>query len=179
MLWLAHAIHTVVHVLVDVWILLLVVVLRDLISIHVEHTVVHLTLDWGKRSRWSSHSQLLIVVLSLSEFLLILSNSHVHELSLLTLLVLECLVVATSRHATPEHFNLLLILVLFLPHLVDSLDEVDVVFHEARVVFTMLLQVARQLLTVIADVRFMSFSLTCMLGVRINILSLALSLIHI
>ena len=173
MLRLSHAIH----VLVGAWILLLVVLLRNLVSIHVEHTVAHLTLDWGESARWSSHSQLFVVMLSLSELLLILSNGHVHELSLLTLLVLECLVVATSRHATPEHFNLLLILVLFLPHLVDSLDEVDVVFHEARVVLAVLLQVAGELLTVVADVSLMSFSLTCMLRIRINILSLAVGLL--
>ena len=127
---LAHA----VHILVATIVLALVRVLLLLIAIHIHAIVVHLALNWSEGSRWSAHPQLLVLVLGLREFLLILLNGHVHELGLFSLLVLEGLIVATATHAVLcalEHFNLLAVLVFLLPHLVDPLDKVNVVLHEA------------------------------------------------
>ena len=70
-------------------------------------------------------------MLSLLQLFLVLLNRHVHELSFFTLFILECLIISAPRHAFHENFNLLLKLMLFLSHLIDSLDQVDVVLHEA------------------------------------------------
>lgn len=171
---LTHAIHVL---LLLIGILTLVRVLL-LITIHV-HSICLAALDRCKCSWWSSHSQLLVLLLREGELFATPSNRHVHQLHFLALLVLEVLIVATTMNATfcsLEYLNLLAVLVLLFSHLVDALDQVDVVLHETRVVLTVLLEITRQLLAIVADMRFMSLSLTCMLSVGIDILSLSVSL---
>ena len=62
---------------------------------------------------------------------------------------------------------------LLLSHLVDSLDQIDIVFHESGIVLSVLLQVARELLSVVKDVRLVGVSLSCMCIILINICLLA------
>ena len=174
--FLMHRLAHAVHILVLAVVLTLVVHVLLLLSIHIHSIVVHLALDWREGAWWSAHPQLLVLVLSLGELLLILLNGHIHELGLLALLVLEGFVRAASWHAvlgSLEHRNLLAVLLLLLPHLVDPLDQVHVVLHEARVVFAVLLEVARELLSVVSDVRLVRMSLTCMLGIGVDVLPLA------
>ena len=124
-------VHTV-HILEATVVLTLIRVL--LVAVHVHSIVIHLALNWSKITRWSAHPQLLVLVLYLRELLLILGNGHVHELSLFALLVMESIIVSAARHAVLgplEHFNLFAVLVFLLPHLIDPLDQVDVVLHEA------------------------------------------------
>lgn len=73
---------------------------------------------------------------------LVLLDSHVHQFELLSLLVLESFVVAAAWHASLQDCDRLLKLLLFVPHLIDAFDKVDVVFHEPGVVLAVLLQVA-------------------------------------
>ena len=72
--------------------------------------------------------------------------------------------------------DLLLELVLLFFHLVDAFDQIHVVLHEARIVFAMLLQTARQLNSVVLNVSLMSTALSCISIISINISFLAIGL---
>ena len=176
---LTHSIHVLLLIATDIlaliWILLLVT-----IHVHVHSIVIDLSaLDRCKCSRWSSHSQLLVLLLGESELLTTPGDRHIHQLHFLALFVLEVIIVAATWNATLcslEYLNLLAVLVLLFSHLVDALDQVDVVFHETRVVLTMLLEISGQLQAIVTDMSLMSLSFTGMLSVSIDILSLSVSL---
>jgi len=53
-------------------------------------------------------------------------------------------------------------------HCIDAFDQVDIVLHQTRVVLTVLRQVPRQLLAVVADMSLVSIPLSCLLSVLIN-----------
>ena len=65
--------------------------------------------------------------------------------------------------------DLLLELMLFLSHLIDAFDQVDVVFHQTGVVFAMLLQVAGKLCPVVTNVGLMGVALSSIGFISINI----------
>ena len=67
---------------------------------------------------------------------------------------------------------------LLLRHLIDTLDEVDVILHETGVVLSVLLQAARQLSTVVANVLLMNLASTSVLiGLfKVGLLLLAVAL---
>ena len=69
-----------------------------------------------------------------------------------------------------HQLDVLVELLLLLTHLVDSLDELHVVLHEAGVVFAMLLQVTGKLRAIVVDVRLVGRALTCMRIVLLNVL---------
>ena len=97
-----------------------------------------------------------------------LVNGEIHKFKVLTLLIFIHFFVTSASCTSTQDLNLLLELVLLLPHLIDSLNQVDVVIHQSSVVLTVLLQVARQLLTIVVDVSFISVSLTCVLSILID-----------
>ena len=150
------------------------------IHVHVHSIVIDLAaLDRCKSSWWSSHSKLLVLLLGEGELLTTPGDRHVHKLHLLTLLVLEVLFVAATWNAalgSLEYLNLLAVLMLLFPHLVDALDQVDVILHETRVVLTMLLEISGQLQAIVTNVSLMRLSFTSVLSVSIDILSLSVSL---
>ena len=177
---LTHAIHVLLLIATDILALVRILLLIS-IHIHVHSIVIDLALDRCKCSRRSSHSQLLVLLLCEGELLTTSGDSHVHKLHLLALLVLEVLIVSASWNATLsslEYFNLLAVLVLLFSHLVDALDQVDVVLHETRVVLTMLLEISGQLQAIVTDVSLMRLSFTSMLSVGIDILSLSVSFLQ-
>ena len=109
-----------------------------------------------------------MLFLGLVELLSPLVNCEIHKFKVLTLLIFIHFFVTSASCTSTQDLNLLLELVLLLPHLIDSLDQVDVVVHQSSVVLTVLLQVARQLLTIVVDVSFISVSLTCVLSILID-----------
>ena len=109
-----------------------------------------------------------MLFLGLVELLSPLVNGEIHKFKVLTLLIFIHFFVTSASCTSTQDLNLLLELVLLLPHLIDSLNQVDVVIHQSSVVLTVLLQVARQLLTIVVDVSFISVSLTCVLSILID-----------
>ena len=176
MLLLLVVVHLVIHLLSHTTIIHLVILLvllliksRVLLSINVVHLWRHLTiLERGEVARRSSDSKLLVLFLLLVELLSPLVNGEIHKFKVLTLLIFIHFFVASASCTSTQDLNLLLELVLLLPHLIDSLNQVDVVIHQSSVVLTVLLQVARQLLTIVVDVSFISVSLTCVLSILID-----------
>ena len=169
-------VHLVIHLLSHTTIIHLVILLvllliksRVLLSINVVHLWRHLTiLERGEVARRSSDSKLLVLFLGLVELLSPLVNGEIHKFKVLTLLIFIHFFVTSASCTSTQDLNLLLELVLLLPHLIDSLNQVDVVIHQSSVVLTVLLQVARQLLTIVVDVSFISVSLTCVLSILID-----------
>ena len=121
-----------------------------LVTIHV-HVIHLLLLDGSKVLRRSTESQLLVLDLSLLKFLLVPGNSQIHELEVFSLLVLVLLVRGAIGHAALQNLDLLRCLLFFLAHLIDACNQIHVVLHQTRVVLTVLLQVARELLAVVSD----------------------------
>lgn len=72
--------------------------------------------------------------------------------------------------------DLLLELMLLFSHLIDAFDQVDVVFHEAGVVFTMLLQVAGKLRPVVTNVGLVGVALSSIGFICVDIGLLAIGL---
>ena len=85
------------------------------------------------------------------------------------------LVISVTWDTSLQKFDLLAEFMLLLFHFVDASDQFDVVLHEARVVLTVLLEGARQLLAVVADVSLVSVPLACLCIVSFDI-SLAVCL---
>ena len=112
--------------------------------------------------------QLLVLKLDTFEFILVLGNGQVHELEVSSLLVLGGFV-SNALLSTLEQFDLLHELVLFLAHFVNASNQVHVVLHEARIVLTVLLKVARQLLSVVSDVGLVGVTLSCLSLIGVNL----------
>lgn len=85
---------------------------------------------------------LLVLSLLILQLFLIFLDCQVHQFKVLTLLVLVGFVTSAAGHTFLKNHDLLLKVVLFVAHRVDTFDQVDIVLHEARVVLTMLLKVA-------------------------------------
>ena len=115
---------------------------------------------------------LLVLSLLILQLFLILLDCQVHQFKVLTLLVLVGFVAGAAGHTFLKDHDLLLKVVLLVAHRVDTLDQVNIVLHEARVVFTVLLKVARELLAVVADVGLVGVPLACMLSILVNSRSL-------
>jgi len=93
---------------------------------------------------------------------LVLGNRHVHQLNFLALLVLETLFEAASVTlvlVTLHQLDLLLQLLLFFNHLVDTLDQIHIVLHKATIILSVLLQVFREMDTVVGEIALVSSTL--------------------
>jgi len=66
---------------------------------------------------------------------------------------------------------------LLLSHLIDAFDQVDVVLHQAGIVFAMLLQVAGKLCPVVTNVGLVGVALSSIGFISINIGLLAVGLL--
>ena len=79
---------------------------------------------------------------------------------LLLLLTQLSFISSATWNTTLKQSNLLLELLLLFPHLIDALDQVDVILHESCVAFSVLLKAASQLAAVVLDVGLISFTFT-------------------
>lgn len=169
------AVH--LHGLRDLLVRLFFMVLLDLllvdtlVFIHLHHLLMLLSilvlLKGWEPLRGSAHMHLLVDVRLGPQVSLVLLDSQVHHLEVFACIVLVSLVTSVARHALTKNLNLLLKIVLFVAHRVDTPDQVDVVFHEARVVLTVLLQVASQLIPVVDNLGLVHLAIVCMLSVLI------------
>jgi len=165
-----------------VWLLFLILILA---IINVTLTIVLELATWvilqrSQVPRRSSTPKLLVIDLSLIKLLLVFGNRHVHHFNFLALLVLETLFEAASvTHVlvTLHQLDLLLQLVIFLMHLIDTLDKINVVFHEASIIFSALLQVTRDLAAIVANMFLMNPTLLKVRLARIEVRRLAVVLI--
>ena len=144
LLLLILVIHATIFHLVILLVLIHSLVLIT-VHLHIVHVLWHLLiLERSQVSRWSSNSKVLVFDLYLFKLLLVFSNGEIHELKVLALLTLINFFVAhQALGSTSQQLDLLLILVLFFFHLIDSLNQIDIVLHETGVVLAVLLQVAR------------------------------------
>ena len=143
--------------------LALVLTIINVLLTVVLHLTARVILQRSEVPGRPSHSQLLVLHLHLLQLLLELLNPHVHHLDLLALLVMEALFEAgtiTLVLVSLHELDLLHQLLLLLGHLVDTLNEVDVILHQTTIRLPVLLQVARQLASVVADMHLVSIALT-------------------
>ena len=178
--------------LVLIWVLHLLVLLQRLLFtlvlsiINVLLAIVlnlaaRVVLQWCKVPGRPSHSELLVLHLDLLQLVLILLDGHVHQFDLLALLVLEAIFKAgtvTLVLMSLHELDLLHQLLLLLPHLVDALDQVDVILHQTAIGLSVLLKVAGQLATVVADVHLVSLALASVSIVLVNLGLLAVVLLE-
>ena len=134
-----HTIH-VAHLVVVRVVLTVILLILLLLSIHVHHRLLVL-LDRRQVSGRAAHAQLLVLKLSLLELTLNAGNSQIHELKLFPLLILVLFAEVGAVLVLLHELDVFLELLLFLAHLVDSLNQLYIVLHKASVVLAMLLQV--------------------------------------
>ena len=135
------------------------------------HLVLHLAVWQRRQVARPPHPELLVLNLDLFKLGLVFGDGHVHELDLFPLLVVETFLEARAVLfvVVVHQHDLSIKLVLPLAHVVDRAQQSDIVLHQTVVVLTVLLQVARQLATVVADLGLVGCALPIMGFVLVNV----------
>ena len=88
----------------------------------------------------STHFKLLILALGFLDLHLDLVDDEILQLEVLVLIILvPGIVRPASWDSSPQQLDLLVKLMLLFAHLIDTSDQLNVVFHQASIVLTMLL----------------------------------------